>query len=99
MNGLGKRTTVLLGFGVLLGFSNPVWSADSAALAANAQTTPANPQGSSLLGILNAVLTNTATGARKPENHCQPSQLYSQHDVVGDPEACVMNRITFGNVP
>jgi hypothetical protein len=97
MNSLGKRTTVLLGLGVLLAFSNPAWSDDSATPAANAQTTTsANPRRTSLLGILNTVLSDTRTGAPTPENQCRPSQLYSQHDVVGDPKTCIMNRATFG---
>jgi hypothetical protein len=34
--------------------------------------------------------------AGKLANHCKPSQLYSLHDVVGDPETCVMSRFTLG---
>jgi hypothetical protein len=94
--GLGKRTTALLGFGLLLIFFAPAWSADSTMPAANAQTTTANPYGNSLLGMLSTVLTGTTTDPGKPENHCKPSQLYSQHDVIGDPEACIMGRYTLG---
>ena len=94
--GLGKRTIALLGFGLMLSWYAPAWSADSTPPAANAQTTSANPYGNSLLGMLNTVLTGTTTDVRKPENHCKPSQLYSQHDVVGDPEACIMGRFTLG---
>jgi len=93
---IGKRTTALLGVGLLLSFSAPAWSADSTTPAANAQMTPAKPYGNSLLGMLNTVLTGTTTDASKPENNCKPSQLYSQHDVVGDPEACIMGGYTLG---
>jgi hypothetical protein len=92
--GLRKRTTALLGFGLLLSVYAPAWSADSTTAAPNAQTTPSNPYGNSLLGMLNSVPTGTSNDPPKPENHCKPGHLYSQHDVVGDPETCIMGRYT-----
>jgi hypothetical protein len=48
------------------------------------------PSDKSLLGILTPMLTDPATHAAQKD--CKPDQLYSQHDVVGDPEACFMGR-------
>jgi hypothetical protein len=92
----GKKAAALLSFGLVLGFSAPAWSADSAAAAGNAEAAPANPHDNTLLGFLNSVLSDPPASAGRPENHCKPSQLYSQHDVVGDPETCVMSRLTLG---
>jgi hypothetical protein len=93
---IGNKAAALLSFGLLLGFSAPAWSAASAAPAGNAQAAPANPHDNTLLGFVNSVLSDPPANAGKPENHCKPSQLYSQHDVVGDPETCVMSRFTLG---
>ena len=91
-----KRTAALLGFGLLLSFGVPAWCGEPAAPAANVQAAAANPYGNSLMGMLNSVLTGSTTDQRKPEKHCKASQLYSQHDVVGDPEACIMGTYTLG---
>jgi hypothetical protein len=88
---LGKRTTALIGLGLLLGSYAPVRAAYSATPAQSAQTMPVNMYGHTLLSMLNSVLTGSiAPDARKPDTRCKPLQMYSQHDVVGDPEACFM---------
>jgi hypothetical protein len=92
--GIRKTATALLGFGLLLGVYTPAWSAESTTPAASAQTAQTSPYGNSLMGMLNSVLTGTTTDPRQPEKHCQPGHLYSQHDVVGDPETCIMGRYT-----
>jgi hypothetical protein len=47
--------------------------------------------------MLNSVLTATDLGPRQPKSKCGASHLYSQHDVVGDPEACIKGRYAIGN--
>jgi hypothetical protein len=89
--------TALVGLGLMLTFAAPAWSGDSATPAAHTQDTSANPYGNSILGMLNSVLTGSRTEEPQPEHRCRPSELYSQHDVVGDPEACVMGRYGFGS--
>jgi hypothetical protein len=94
-----KRTTVLVFVGLLLGICSPAWSADSGSTVAGASgsavATVSNPHGNSLLGMLSAALSDTTTRPRERYEQCQAS-IYSQHDVVGDPETCIMNRVTFG---
>jgi hypothetical protein len=34
-----------------------------------------------------------ASVSRQEESNCKPSHLYSSHDVVGDPQTCIMNRL------
>jgi hypothetical protein len=50
-----------------------------------------------LLGMLAPALTEPAR--HKAEKPCDKGQLYSQHDVVGDPEACFNGRmgVSHGN--
>jgi hypothetical protein len=62
----------------------------------DAQVLPASPQGNTLLGMISGLLTDTDPTPR-PKNKCGASHLYSQHDVVGDPEGCFMGRLTIGN--
>ena len=87
-----KRTAILLTAGLLLGSACARgWAADSAAAAPASVDAPvADPGDKSLLGILTPVLTEPA--AHPAQKNCTPDQLYSQHDVVGDPEACFRGR-------
>ena len=55
------------------------------------------PANNALLGMLNSVLTPTDPDPRQPKSQCKASHLYSQHDVVGDTEACIMGSYTIGN--
>ena len=91
-----KRTTALLGFGLLMSFGAPAWCGEPATPATNVEAASANPDANSLMSMLNSVVNGSTTDRRKPDNHCKASQLYSQHDVVGDPEACIMGTYTLG---
>jgi hypothetical protein len=40
-------------------------------------------------------LEPSAANARpKATNNCMPGRIYSQHDLVGDPESCIMQGVT-----
>ena len=92
-----KKAVVLLIPSLWFGFGAPAWSgtADQAA-PVNAQVMPANPNGNTMLGMLNSALIRTDPEARQPKSQCKASHLYSQHDVVGDPEACIKGSYTIG---
>jgi hypothetical protein len=94
-----KKMTALLFLGLLLGICSPAWSANAGSAGADISTPSASPHGNSPLGILSAALSNAATARRERDKQCRASQVYSQHDLVGDPETCIMNRFSFGNVP
>ena len=83
-----KRTAILLMSGLLLGTAGArVWAAESKAAAPVSVAAAAeDPGDKSLLGILTPLLTDPAT--HEAQKNCTPDQLYSRHDVVGDPEAC-----------
>ncbi len=84
----GKKMAIVLISGLLLG------AAGQQGLAADTSAAPANrvaitgDDGKSLAGLLAILTESTAHAAQKS---CTPDQLYSQHDVVGDPDACFRN--------
>jgi hypothetical protein len=96
--GMSKKAVVLLIPSLWFGFGAPAWSGtpDQAA-PVDAQVMPANPNGNTMLGMSNSVLTGTDPDPGQPKSQCKASHLYSQHDVVGDPEACIKGSYTFGN--
>jgi hypothetical protein len=96
--GMSKKAIVVLVPSLLFGIGAPAWSGTAEQAApVDAQVMPANSNSNTLLGMLKSVLTGTDPGSRQPKGQCNASNLYSQHDVVGDPEACFMNRYITGN--
>ncbi|MGO9265259.1 MAG: hypothetical protein ACLQBA_10305 [Candidatus Binataceae bacterium] len=87
-----KRMAIFLLSGLLLGSASARgWAADGAAAApVSVGSAVTEPSDKSLLGILTPMLTDPAIHAA--QKGCNPDRLYSQHDVVGDPEACFMGR-------
>jgi len=94
---MSKKAVVLLVPSLLFGIGAPAWSGGAGqAVPTNAQVMPASPNNNTLLGMLNWVLTGTDPDPRQPKSQCKASHMYSQHDVVGDPEACIMGQFTIG---
>lgn len=58
--------------------------------APQAAVTPGNAN-RSRMGLLAPILT--APTAHEAARACKPDDLYSQHDVVGDPDSCFLNRL------
>jgi hypothetical protein len=95
---ISKKAMVLLVPGMLFGLGAPAWSGSpDRQPAATATMVPASPYGNTLLGMLSSVLTDTDTTPPQRKDQCKASHLYSQHDVVGDPEACFMGHYNFGS--
>jgi hypothetical protein len=96
--GISKKAIVVLVPSLLFGIGAPAWSGTTEQTAsADARMVQANPYGNTLLGMLSSILTPTDTSLHQPHGRCKASQLYSQHDVVGDPEACIMGQYTIGD--
>jgi hypothetical protein len=94
---VSKKAVVILMPSLLFAFGARAWSASSDhAASISAQEVRANPESNSLLGFLAPVLTNTAPISSQPKQSCKVSQMYSEHDVVGDPESCVMGHYGVG---
>ncbi len=95
--GMSKKAIVVLVPSLLFGIGAPAWSGTAEQTAPiDAQVMPVNPEGNTLLGMISSVLTGTDTSPRQPKGRCKGSQLYSQHNIVGDPESCIMGQYTVG---
>jgi hypothetical protein len=81
---------------VLMGTTSArAWSGEATQPAASAGgPTSANVSGESLLQLIAPILTDPV--AREKPANCKGGELYSSHDVVGDPEACFMGRMNVG---
>jgi hypothetical protein len=94
-----SKTKVVVSLGLVLGLCSPVWSANSEKAVPNAKVVSTDPAGNPLFAILKPVLAGAEIGPQAPDNRCKPSRIYTQHDVVGDPETCEMSRYNFGMAP
>jgi hypothetical protein len=95
-----KTTAAALVSSLLIGAAcMPAWSAanNSGAPTAYAEVVPANTVAPSLLVIRGGVVPSVAEAApHKDQMNCRAGHLYSQHDIVGDPQACIMGHLTIG---
>lgn len=94
---MGSMRTAVLMSGLAIGIAMvPVKSARAEQAAPiDAQVEPVATANQPMLGILRSVPADN--GLKEEKNPCQAPHLYSQHDVVGDPEACFMGKATFGS--
>ncbi len=56
-----------------------------------ASSTGTVTNGQSMLGIISPMLNTSVE--HKPEKSCKADSLYSQHSVVGDPDACFQGKL------
>lgn len=63
-------------------------------ISASSSSSPGSGADRSLIGALSPFLADTAPHAAP--KLCQPDSIYSRHDVIGDPDVCLLNRV---NVP
>ena len=95
--GISRKAIVVLVPSLLFGIGAPAWSGTAEQVAPiDAEVMPVSPQGNTLYDMLGSILTPTDTSPSQTRGHCRSPQLYSQHDVVGDPEACFLGRYTIG---
>jgi hypothetical protein len=88
-----RTTAAMLVSGLLIGAARPAWSASAqqnqqpSTPSAAAQTTNDSPAVLSILGMIIPQVEHEV----QTQPHCKAGQLYSQHDVVGDPQSCFEN--------
>ena len=102
MNIVKATAAALMSSSLLIGAASmPAWSATGATqaslntdvmLAKNVAAAPLPPT----MGWLEPSPNNVAT--RQDEPNCKAGRAYSQHDTVGDPQACIMGILTIGAV-
>ncbi len=89
MNISGKLATGVMGGFLLMAAYVPAWSGpDSQATTPITQSSATANEDQAILGFLGSIMP-AATQPRV--RRCKPEMLYSQHDVIGDPEACFVN--------
>jgi hypothetical protein len=93
---ISKKAVVILLPSFLFGVGTRAWSANSDQGVSNAQVAPASTDANNLFNLLRPVLTNADPTLTQPKQTCGPSQMYSQHDVVGDPESCIRGLYGYG---
>lgn len=69
----------------------PAWAGSATATSATAQPAMAPAADRSLVGVLSPILADAAP--HQAQKNCKADSLYSQHSVVGDPEACFMSHV------
>ena len=95
--GISKKAIVVLVPSLMFGIGAPAWSGTTdPAAPIDAQVMPVSPRNNTLFNMISSILTATDTSPRQPKAECKASHLYTQHDVVGDPDACLMGRYTAG---
>ena len=86
----------------------PAWSAPPVSQGLTvAQAASANPVVQAASGILAVPEFPRERIRPNAQNNCKPGQMYSAHDIVGDPQACIMGsfsgldgvRPTVGGIP
>jgi hypothetical protein len=85
-----KTTAVVLVSGLLIGAAGPVSSA-SAQQSQQPSTPSAAPQTSNASPSVLPILGMIIPQVEHEVPQCKTSLVYSQHDVVGDPQSCFAN--------
>ena len=93
---MGIMRTAVLMSGLAIGIAmvpvKPATAEQAAPI--DAQVEPAATANRPLLGVLRSVRPDN--GLREEKRPCAAPHLYSQHDVVGDPDACIMGQMNLG---
>src|SRR5215831_12643964 len=87
-----KTTTVALISGLLMsGAGVPAWSATPVSQGSTvAQASLTNTAVQSATSVLGSLEFPRVDSRPDPVKSCKPGRMYSAHDVVGDPQACIM---------
>ena len=93
-----KTTAAALVSSLLMGAAcMPAWSAanNPTAPTGSAEVMPVSTVAPSLLAIRALFGPSVDEAApHRDQMNCKAGHLYSQHDIVGDPQACIMGRLT-----
>ena len=92
-----KTTAAALLSGLLVGTASvSAWSATATnrSAIAHAEVASSNNLVSSPLAYLRWLQAATADEKPESSNNCRAGHMYSEHDLVGDPESCIMQGIS-----
>jgi len=85
-----KLVAAVMGGLLLAAVYTPAWAGSANDTTAAGQSQAAVGADRSLVGVLSPLLADAAP--HEAQKSCKPDSLYSQHDVVGDSDACFINR-------
>jgi len=86
-----RTTAAALISGLLIsGASMPAWSAPANRELTVAQATVPQTSIEAAIRVLGSPEFARPNSRPQAENNCKPGQMYSAHDVVGDPQACII---------
>jgi hypothetical protein len=86
-----KLAAVVAGGLLLATAYAPAWAQSAPSSAPAAPAASSVTTGPSILGFISPLLNTTVE--HKAQKNCKPDSLYSQHSVVGDPDACFQNKV------
>jgi hypothetical protein len=93
-----RNTTAALLTGLLIGtVATPVWSATQVhpLSSIGAEVMPAHSTSGTLLSPLTSLdPTRSLVSSTENRTRCEAGHIYSQHDIVGDRDACIMGGLT-----
>jgi hypothetical protein len=82
-------TAVISGF-LMSGACVPAWSAPTNQGLTVAQATVPQTTIESAITVLSSPEIARLNSRPDPETNCKPGHMYSAHDIVGNPQACIM---------
>lgn len=76
--------------------SIPAWAGTTGAqsVTASVEVATVNEFAPSAVAERSWLEPSAANARPKVTNNCRPGHVYSQHDLVGDPESCIMQGVT-----
>jgi hypothetical protein len=94
-----KTTAVAVISSLMIGTA-PAWSGtvDSRPVLPTAQVISSNSLASSWVGGRSVPEPSAANARPKTSSNCKPGLVYSQHDVIGDPESCIPQGVSLPNM-
>ena len=98
MNTLKTTAAALISF-LLIGTALLAGSMASAGTQTTAVAETALPASSNYLApaaLVDQLARIAPAASTKPSNNCRPGHIYSEHDMVGDPDSCIMQGVTAG---
>jgi hypothetical protein len=75
----------------------PAWSAPTSQGLRVAQTTSTNATVQPAITVLGSPEFPRFDRRPDTERNCKPGHIYSAHDIVGDPQACIMGGFSVGS--
>jgi len=86
-----KLAAAVMGGLLLAAVYTPAWAGSAGDTTAAGQPSTAVSADRSLVGVLSPLFADAAP--HQAQKTCKSDSLYSQHSVVGDPDACFLNRV------